>query len=294
MRLVCVTFCIDFEKIKQLALSKSKLLPSLMRCRRQTRWLSSSSWWRKDNRSLRRLPRMRRRASSCWESFTATRNILRACWKIKVPCHSGLVILCRLWFWVPPLSESHLHPRADLTQGTTRSGEPLKDVIQDCLRNLNTCTELWGQEKPIGSSARETKNRVAKNDKPSPITTSEQNQCVLKSLEEINEGEEGLCSNLLLSVFLSVKEKKHTAWHKHVCTDLSSGNTEACIKKADEVMKMILGCSERDMPNKKVLLGKLHNCIGNAYLEIGDIDKALEHHQKDLELAMQWWVIEEM
>ncbi|XP_075894886.1 outer dynein arm-docking complex subunit 4 [Nelusetta ayraudi] len=144
----------------------------------------------------------------------------------------------------------------DLTQGTTRSGEPLKDVIQDCLRNLNTCTELWGQEKPIGSSARETKNRVAKNDKPSPNTTSEQNQCVLKSLEEINE-------------------------------DLSSGNTEVCIKKADEVMKMILGCSERDMPNKKVLLGKLHSCIGNAYLEIGDIDKALEHHQKDLELAMQ-------
>lgn len=111
----------------------------------------------------------------------------------------------------PPLSESHLHPRADLTQGTTRSGEPLKDVIQDCLRNLNTCTELWGQEKPIGSSARETKNRVAKNDKPSPNTTSEQNQCVLKSLEEINEGEEGLCSNLLLSVFLFVKEKNHTA-----------------------------------------------------------------------------------
>lgn len=183
-----------------------------MRCRRPTRWLSSSSWWRKDNRSLRRLPRMRRRASSCWESFTATRNILRACWKIKVPCHldSDLAVFVPTVILgpPPPLSESHLHPRADLTQGTTRSGEPLKDVIQDCLRNLNTCTELWGQEKPIGSSARETKNRVAKNDKPSPNTTSEQNQCVLKSLEEINEGEEGLCSNLLLSVFLFVKETK--------------------------------------------------------------------------------------
>lgn len=70
-----------------------------MRCRRPTQWLSSSSWWRKDNRSLRRLPRMRRRASSCWESFTATRNILRACWKIKVPCHldSGLAV------FVPPV-----------------------------------------------------------------------------------------------------------------------------------------------------------------------------------------------
>lgn len=103
MRLVCVTFCIDLEKIKQLALSKSKLLPSLMRCRRQTRWLSSSSWWRKDNRSLRRLPRMRRRASSCWESFTATRNILRACWKIKVPCHSGLAVFVSTVILGPPI-----------------------------------------------------------------------------------------------------------------------------------------------------------------------------------------------
>lgn len=53
-------------------------------------------------------------------------------------------------------------------------------------------------------------------------------------------------------------------------------------------MKTILGCSDKDMPNKKVLLGKLHNCFGNAYFEMGDIDKALEYHQKDLDLAMQW------
>lgn len=59
-------------------------------------------------------------------------------------------------------------------------------------------------------------------------------------------------------------------------------------------MKTIVGCSEKDMPNKKVLLGRLHNCVGNAFLEMGDVDKALEHHQKDLELAMQWYVTEEM
>lgn len=111
---------------------------------------------------------------------------------------------------IPPLNESPVHPGADLTQGTTRNGEQLKDVIQDCLRNLNSSTELWGQEKPSGSSARETKNRAAKNDKPSPITTFEQNQCVLKSLEEINEGGGSLRSGSPLSVFsyLSKKKKK--------------------------------------------------------------------------------------
>lgn len=53
-------------------------------------------------------------------------------------------------------------------------------------------------------------------------------------------------------------------------------------------MKTILKCSEKDMPNKKILLGNLYNCVGNAFLEMGEMNKALEHHQKDLELAMQW------
>lgn len=88
------------------------------------------------------------------------------------------------------MSESPLYADADLTQGTTRNGEQLKDVIQDCLRNLNSCPDLWGQEKPISSSAKETKNKAVKNDKPSSTATFEQTQCVLKSLEEINEGEE--------------------------------------------------------------------------------------------------------
>lgn len=51
---------------------------------------------------------------------------------------------------------------------------------------------------------------------------------------------------------------------------------------------MVQGCSEKDMPNKKELLGKLYSCMGNALFDLGDVDKALEHHQKDLELATQW------
>lgn len=96
------------------------------------------------------------------------------------------------------MSKIPLYLYADLTKGTTRNGEQLKDVIQDCLRNLNSCTGLWGQEKPIGSSSRGTKNKAVKNDKPSPTATFEQTRCVLKSLEEINEGEE---ERLALSVF---------------------------------------------------------------------------------------------
>lgn len=70
--------------------------------------------------------------------------------------------------------------------------------------------------------------------------------------------------------------------------ELTSGNAEGSLKKADEVMKIVQGWSEKEVPNKKEVLGSLHSCIGNALIDLGDMDKALEHHQKDLELAKQW------
>jgi len=70
--------------------------------------------------------------------------------------------------------------------------------------------------------------------------------------------------------------------------ELTSGNAEGSLKKAEEVMRKVQRWSEKEVPNKKELLGSLHSCIGNALFDLGDMDKALEHHQKDLELAKQW------
>ena len=70
--------------------------------------------------------------------------------------------------------------------------------------------------------------------------------------------------------------------------ELTSGNAEGSLRKAEEVMKIVQKWSERDVPSKKEVLGSLHSCIGNALITMGDMDKALEHHQKDLELAEQW------
>ena len=65
-------------------------------------------------------------------------------------------------------------------------------------------------------------------------------------------------------------------------------------KKAEDVMKIVQGWSEKEVPNKKEVLGSLHSCIGNALFDLGDTDKALEYHQRDFELAKQWWEFEEM
>ena len=52
-------------------------------------------------------------------------------------------------------------------------------------------------------------------------------------------------------------------------------------------MKEVDKWSEDDIPNRAEVVASLHSCIGNAQLELGDYDKALHHHEKDLEIAKQ-------
>ncbi|XP_070779870.1 outer dynein arm-docking complex subunit 4 [Enoplosus armatus] len=144
----------------------------------------------------------------------------------------------------------------DLVKGKTKGGERLQDVIQSCLTYLDTCTEFWNQEKPICARERERKLMQQKRSKPRHSAPSEPAQFLLKSLDDID-------------------------------AELTSGNAEGSLKKSEEVMKIVQRWSEKDVPNKREVLGSLHSCIGNALIDLGDMDKALVHHQKDLELAKQ-------
>ncbi|XP_040919079.1 outer dynein arm-docking complex subunit 4 [Toxotes jaculatrix] len=144
----------------------------------------------------------------------------------------------------------------DLVKGKMKGGEPLKNVIESCLTYLDTCTEFWNQEKPVCAQERDRKLMQQKRSKPRSSAHSESAQFLLKSLDDIDE-------------------------------ELTSGNAEESLKKAKEVMKTVQGWSEKEVPNKKEVLGSLHSCIGNALMDLGDMDKALDHHQKDLALAKQ-------
>uniref|UniRef100_A0A8D3C175 Outer dynein arm-docking complex subunit 4 n=1 Tax=Scophthalmus maximus TaxID=52904 RepID=A0A8D3C175_SCOMX len=143
----------------------------------------------------------------------------------------------------------------DLVKGKTKGGESLQDVIQGSLTHLDACTEFSNQEKPINAQGKDHKTQQ-KCGKPGPSASSEQTNFLLKSLEEID-------------------------------AELTSGNAEGSLKKAEEVMEMVQRWSEKEVPNKQEVLGSLHSCIGNALINLGDMDKALVHHQKDLELAKQ-------
>ena len=68
---------------------------------------------------------------------------------------------------------------------------------------------------------------------------------------------------------------------------LANGDAEKSLKQAEQTLK---ACQASDVPNKAELLATLHSCIGNALLELGDTEKALESHLKDLKLAEERYV----
>ncbi|XP_058509839.1 outer dynein arm-docking complex subunit 4 [Solea solea] len=144
----------------------------------------------------------------------------------------------------------------DLVKGKTKGGERLQDVIQSCLTYLDTCTELLVQEKPISVRQRDQKTEQQRGRKSRSSAASDPARFLMKSLDDID-------------------------------AELTSGNAEGSLKKAQEVMKMVQRWSEKDVPDKKEVLGSLHSCIGNALMDLGEMDKALDHHEKDLELAKQ-------
>ena len=45
------------------------------------------------------------------------------------------------------------------------------------------------------------------------------------------------------------------------------------------------------LPNREDVIANLHSCIGNAYLEMGKTEEALQHHQIDFDISKNQWVL---
>lgn len=82
-----------------------------------------------------------------------------------------------------------------------KNGEKLKDVIQETLTYLDICTEFWNQEEP-GTWEKEEKMN-SKHIIFSRRTPSEPAGFLLKSLEDIDEGQPKLVFNSRLVFFIA-------------------------------------------------------------------------------------------
>ncbi|KAK7940117.1 hypothetical protein WMY93_003443 [Mugilogobius chulae] len=140
----------------------------------------------------------------------------------------------------------------DLSKSITKKGESLRDVIKDSLTYLETCTEFRNNEKPIVVQ----KSRKPGQRETRPKSSSEHVQLIRKRLEEIE-------------------------------SELMCGNAKNSLKKAEDAMKTVQAWSPKDVPDKNEYLEMLHRSMGSAHHKLGDLDKALEHFRKDMELAKQ-------
>jgi len=125
--------------------------------------------------------------------------------------------------------------------------QPIYELVQSGINYLDTRTEFWRQQKPL--YARQ-KDKVSKKRKGKPSMA----KYVLKELEEIDQA-------------------------------LINGNPDRSLKLAQQLLKKVEDSNIHDLPNKSDVMGNVHSCIGNAFVELELLNKALKHHQKDVEIS---------
>ncbi|XP_055553314.1 outer dynein arm-docking complex subunit 4 isoform X1 [Falco cherrug] len=144
----------------------------------------------------------------------------------------------------------------DLMESSTKQGIKVADLVLSGISYLDTRSDFWQQQKPIYARVRERKLRQQRWIRDKKRNAAEVGRYIVKSMEDID---------MLLT---------------------GDSPEESC-KKAERVLKTIRGWPDNEVPNKNELIGNLYSCIGNAQLEMGQMEAALQSHKMDLEFARQ-------
>jgi tetratricopeptide (TPR) repeat protein len=140
----------------------------------------------------------------------------------------------------------------------------LYTTVDEALGYLDARTEFWRQQKPMYARKRErelkkyrpapTRSRSKVVPRPTGGAGVDHTKYVLKGLEDIDSA-------------------------------MSGGEAESSLEKAQQLMKTVEEMSTTDLPNKREFIASIHSCMGNAYLEMGEAQLALEQHLSDLHIA---------
>lgn len=135
------------------------------------------------------------------------------------------------------------------TDRKSGSGQTVYDLAHDGISYLDNRTEFWRQQKPMYARKRDrVQRRGSKDNKKSP------NEFVVKELEKIDE-------------------------------EQAEGKFEESLKRAKKCLRAIENYSDDTINNRAEVVATLHSNIGNAYLELNNLNKAQEAHQKDYEIG---------
>lgn len=140
----------------------------------------------------------------------------------------------------------------DLVKGSA-AGVNIYDLVLSGIQYLDTRTDFWRQQRPLYARNRdrlEMKRKWSSRPDKEPEPTA----FILKNLEKID-------------------------------AYLADGKAADSLDLANETLDQVEGMTFEVLPNKDDVLANLQSCIGNAYLELGDYELALHHHQEDLEIS---------
>ncbi|XP_027557276.1 tetratricopeptide repeat protein 25 isoform X2 [Neopelma chrysocephalum] len=144
----------------------------------------------------------------------------------------------------------------DLMQINMRQGGKVEDLVLDGISYLNQRRDFWQQQKPIYARLYERRllqqrGMGDRRQKPAEVA-----RAIAKDMEDIE-------------------------------LMLARGSAEESCRKAERLLKKIQGRAESEVPNKSELIGDLHSCIGNAQVEMGQMEAALRSYRRDLDCARQ-------
>lgn len=137
------------------------------------------------------------------------------------------------------------------TDKSTDTGKNIYNLVCDGLRYLDTRTEFWRQQKPMYARRKERRGPLAK---PKGDQGSSAHQYVIKELHKLEE-------------------------------EQANGQFAESLKRARKCLKTVEGYPDGGIQDREDVMASLHSYIGNAFLELGDFEKALQHHQRDKELG---------
>lgn len=65
----------------------------------------------------------------------------------------------------------------------------------------------------------------------------------------------------------------------------TNGKYQESLNKSNKLMAYVNKTSESQIADKKSIEANIYSNIGNAYLEMGNYQEALQAHQKDLDIS---------
>ncbi|XP_052063807.1 outer dynein arm-docking complex subunit 4-like isoform X2 [Mytilus californianus] len=138
------------------------------------------------------------------------------------------------------------------TDSRSEVGKVINNLVTEGLSYLDTRTDFWRQQKPM--YARKHERAQQRNRTDTHTGKLAPNDYIIRELEKIDIAQ-------------------------------VEGEYQEALRRSQRCLNTVNSFTAEQVPNKIEVLANLNSCIGNAYLEMGQYDKSLEHHNIDLSMG---------